>query len=46
MTEATLTSPEVRISLHIFGPSSRTPSLKKRPRDQSVDDYDLLVDED
>ncbi|KAH8672172.1 hypothetical protein BGZ61DRAFT_536831 [Ilyonectria robusta] len=45
MTEARLRSPEVRMALQVFGSSSRTPSPKKRPRDQSVDDYDFLVED-
>lgn len=45
MAEARLRSPEVRMALQVFGSSSRTPSPKKRPRDQSVDDYDFLVED-
>ncbi|KAG9250630.1 uncharacterized protein F5Z01DRAFT_349628 [Emericellopsis atlantica] len=36
--ETKLRSPEVRMSLKIFSSSSRTPSPKKRPRDQSAED--------
>ncbi|KAH7132824.1 hypothetical protein EDB81DRAFT_659702 [Dactylonectria macrodidyma] len=46
MIEAKLRSPEVRTSLQIFRSSSRTPSPKKRQRDQSVEDHEFLAETD
>ncbi|KAL6354002.1 hypothetical protein LRP88_12633 [Fusarium phalaenopsidis] len=45
MIETKLRSPEVRMSLKIFGSSSRTPSPKKRPRDRSMEDDQFWADE-